>query len=125
MSEKEIVALVKRIANQLNIHENRAHEEETAKRGLELRDEAYRAYGILKYARKMKLSSALVYLSQFMSGVRDGNLELKEDCSIYALMLGVQPSNLLKKVERPLDDNELDEFRAEYLRKHIPEIKEN
>lgn len=126
MSEKEIVNLVTRTAKQLNEKESQLRENEIERNFIIKQDEAYRAYGILKYARNMRLNSALMYLSQVRAGIADGLIELKEgtDCSIYKLMLDVQIGNLMLHTDRPMDKRELDIFRADYLRENLPEIKE-
>ena len=37
-------------------------------------------------------------------------------------MLGVQPANLLSRAEKPLDKEELDAARAQFLRERLPQI---
>lgn len=64
------------------------------------------------------------FLSQIMTGITDGILTVKEPCSVYGLMLGIQPANLLSLSDHPLDKDELDAARAEFLRRHLPEILE-
>ena len=49
---------------------------------------------------------------------------MKEPCSVYGLMIGIQPANLLSLADRPLDKDELDAARADFLRKRLPEIIE-
>ncbi len=51
-------------------------------------------------------------------------LKVKEPYSVYGLMLGIQPANLLSLADRPLDKDELDAARAEFLRRRLPEIIE-
>ena len=62
------------------------------------------------------------FLSQIMAGAADGILKMKEPCSVYGLMLGIQPANLLSQAERPLSREELDAARADFLRARLPEI---
>ncbi len=126
MSEKEIIDLVVRIASQLNDRETQIRESALERHFILKQDEAFRAYGILKYARTIKLNNALASLSLVRMGIADGLIELEdgENCSIYRLMIEVQPGNLLLKTDRPMDKNELDVFRADYLRNNLPKIKE-
>lgn len=126
MNEKEIIALVERIANQLNDRENQIRETGLDRHYILKQDEAFRAYGILKYARTMRLNHALASLSQIRAGIADGLIELEEgtQCSVYQLMLEVQPGNLMLHTERPMDRRELDVFRADYIRANLPKIKE-
>ena len=51
------------------------------------------------------------FLSQIMTGITDGILKVKEPYSVYGLMLGIQPANLLSLADRPLDKDELDAAR--------------
>ena len=85
-------------------------------------DEAYKSYGVLKYARRLTRKDAMEFLSQIMAGAADGILKMKEPCSVYGLMLGIQPANLLSQAERPLSLEELDAARADFLRARLPEI---
>lgn len=124
INEKEIIALVTRVANQLNDKEAQLREASFERHFLLRQDEAYRAYGIMKYARTMSVNSALTFLSQLRSGLADGVIETLEPCSIYKLMLEIQTGNLLMKAERPMDQRELDAWRADYLRANLPIIKE-
>ncbi len=124
MNEREIVGLVKRIAAQLDEKETQQRRSGLEKHYLMKQDEAFRAYGILKYARTMKLQSALMFLSQIRTGIADGLIETENETGIYELMLRIQPGNLLLGADRPLDRDELDAVRADFLRTHLPKIKE-
>ncbi len=123
ISEKEIVDLVGRVANQLLNQENQVRAMALKKRRLGCEDEAYKSYGVLKYARRLSAKDAMTFLSQLMSGIADGILKLEEPCSVYRLMLGIQPANLQKLSDRPLSKEELDVARASYLRSELPELK--
>ena len=126
MSEKEIVDLVMRIANQLNEKESQLRENGIERHYILKQDEAFRAYGVLKYARTMRLNSALTFLSQMRAGIADGLIRLEEgsEYSVYRLMIEIQAGNLMLNTEKPMDKHELDVFRADYLREHLPKIKE-
>ena len=124
VSEQEIIDLVNNIAIQLNDQENKARAMLNAEKEIDRLDDIYRAYGNLKHARKMTLKAALMYMSNLMSGVSDGMIELSEPVSIYALMLGIQPANLLQHADRPLNEAELEVARAKYIRENLPELKE-
>ena len=65
------------------------------------------------------------FLSQIMVGVRGGILKTKEPCSIYRIMLGIQPANLLKLAEKPMEKEELEAARAQFVRAELPEIIES
>lgn len=123
LTEKEILDLVNKVALQLVSQENQVRKLSLEKHGLECADEAYKSYGVLKYARRLSAKDAMVFLSRLMSGVSDGLLAFQEPCSIYRLMLGIQPANLQKLSDRPLGKEELDIARASYIRRELPELK--
>ncbi len=122
LTEKEILDLVNRVALQLLTQENRVRRLAREKHGLECEDEAYKSYGVLKYARRLSLKDAMTFLSQLMLGIADGILILKEPCAVYRLMLEIHPANLQKMSDRPLSKDELDVARAAYIRTALPDI---
>lgn len=123
MTEKEILDLVARVAIQLSTQEKQVRKMALEKHGLECADEAYKSYGVMKYARRLSGKDAMIFLSQLMSGLADGLLETEEPCPVYRLMLGIQPANLQKLSQKPLGKEELDVARAAYLRAELPELK--
>ena len=123
LTEKEILDMVSRVAVQLIAQEKQVRKMALEKHGLECADEAYKSYGVLKYARRLSCRDAMIFLSQLMSGLEDGLLETTEPCPVYRLMLGIQPANLQKLSKAPLSKEELDVARAGYLRAELPEIK--
>ncbi len=122
ISEKEILELVAKVAVQLSAQEGQVRRAAMEKHGLECADEAYKSYGVLKYARRLSQKDAMVFLSQLMSGMADGILKTKKPCSVYRLMLGIQPANLQTLSDRPLGKEELDMARAAYIRSELPEL---
>ena len=103
--------------------ESKVREMALSSHRLERADEAYKSYGVLKYARRLAWKDAMVFLSHVMTGVSDGLLTLKEPCSIYSIMLGIQRANLQDGADRPLGREELDVARASYIRTRLPELK--
>jgi len=122
VTEKEILDLVGKVTHQLLARERQVRKMALEKHGLECTDEAYKSYGVLKYARRLSAKEAMTYLSQLMSGTNDGIMTTREPCSVYRLMLGIQPANLQKLSDRPLGKEELDVARAAYLRTELPEL---
>lgn len=123
ITEREIIEVVTKVAVQLNGQESQVRELSLKSHRLEREDEAYKSYGVLKYARRMSGKDSMIFLSQLMAGQSDGLLEMKESCSIYRLMLGIQTANLQKLSDRPLNGEELDMARAAYIRRELPGIK--
>lgn len=123
-TEKELTDLVAKVAVQLDDQERQIREMGLASHRLELEDEVFKSYGVLKYARRLSMKDAMTFLSQIMSGISDGLIKLKEPCSVFRLMLGIQTANLQKLSDRPLDKGELDVARAAYLRSELPQLTE-
>ena len=123
-SEKEIVELVTKIARQLDTQERKVRRMALENHRLEREDEAYKSYGILKYARRLTKKDAMIFLSQLMAGMADRLIRTEEPCSVYRLMLGIQTANLQKLSSKPLNQEELDVARAAYLRRELPLLKE-
>ena len=115
-SEKEIVDQIRWVAAQLNQKENEVRSISIKDFSMPKKDEAYRAYGLLKYARKLSLKETLNSLSELMRAVADGFIHTDNDKGIYALMLAAQASNILNEAKRPLSKEEFEIKRAEYIR---------
>lgn len=124
LSEREILDLVVKVAAQLNSEENQVRRKSVEVHRLERVDEAFKAYGLLKYARKLSLRDALSYISQVMAGITDGIITAGEQANLYRLYFGVQPYNLIAGARGPVDREKLDAVRADYIRRELPEIKE-
>ena len=122
-TEKDIIDLVSKAATELALQERRIRREAMKHHEVLCADEAYKSYGVLKYARRLSKNDAMEYLSKILTGISNGILEVEEPCSVHELMLGVQPANLLSHADRPLSKEEVDVARADYLRAHIPEIR--
>lgn len=121
-SEREIIELVTKAAAQLNNQEIRVRNAALSSQRLEQEDEAYKSYGVLKYARKISEKDARIFLSQMMEGETDRLLEFTNPCPIYSLMIGIKPANLRLAADRPLGKEDLDQARAAYIREHLPEM---
>lgn len=121
-TEKEIIDLVGKAAAELDAQERRIRKEALREQPLICADEAYKSYGVLKYARRFAEKDAMKFLSQIMAGMTDGILTTDRPCSVYGLMLGIQPANLLAGADRPLNKGELEAVRADFIRNRLPEI---
>ena len=122
ITEQEILELVANVAGQLSAQENQFREVSLSRHRLEREDEAYKSYGVLKYARKITEKDARIFISQLMAGEEDGLMKFNEECSLYSLIIGIKPANLNLWAKRPLDKDELDTARAAYIRQNLPEI---
>lgn len=122
-TEKEIIDLVGKAAAELDAQERRLRKEALREQPLICADEAYKSYGVLKYARRFAEKDAMKFLSQIMAGMTDGILVTDRPCSVYGLMSGIQPANLLAGADRPLSKGELEAARADFIRNRLPEIR--
>lgn len=123
VTEQEILDLVSNVAEQLSAQEKQVRQASMEKHRLLREDEAYKSYGVLRYARKLSIKEAMTFLSHVWAGIADGLLEPTESVSIYRLMIGIQPANLQKLSRRPLGREELEVERGRYLRENLPELK--
>lgn len=122
MTEKEILGMVSKVALQLTAQEEQMRGLALEKSRISREDDASRAYGVLKYARKLSIKDAMNLLSRLMAGCADGLLRMEKPCAVYRLILGIQPANLQKLSTRPLGQEELEVARASYLRAELPEL---
>ena len=122
VTEQEIVELVEKVARQLASQEQQVRDMALSTDRLGQEDEAYKSYGVLKYARRLTWKDAMVFLSRLLTGVSDGIIKFEEPCPVFAMMLGIQKANLQKLSQRPLSRAELDVARAGYLRAELPEL---
>lgn len=123
LSEREILELVENVAVQLTDQEKQVRKMSLEKHRLMREDEAYKSYGVLRYARRMAVKDAQTFLSHLMAGVEDGIIRFREPCSLYGLMVGIQNANLQKHSSRPLGKEELETARASYIRSYLPELE--
>ncbi len=122
LTEKEILDLVSRVSLQLLSQENQVRRLAREKHSLECEDEAYKSYGVLKYARRLSSKDAMTFLSQLMRGISDGLITAKEPFPVYRMMLEIRPANLQRMSDRPLNKEELEIARAAYIRSALPDI---
>ena len=122
LPEREIVELVTKAALQLNSQENRVRKASLNTQRKDKEDEAYKSYGVLKYARKITEKDARIFLSILMEAEAGGLIHFKRPVSLYHLIWSSKPANLRIGADRPLDQEELDEARAVLIREGLPEI---
>lgn len=124
-SEREIIEMVTKAAVQLNKQEERVQAASLNSQRLDREDEAYKSYGVLKYARKISEKDARVFLSILMGAEASGLLKFRTPCSIYSMIIGSMPANLRLGADRPLSKEEVDEARAAFIRNNLPDLGMN
>lgn len=121
LTEEEIITLVQQMADRLAASERKIKSLTLRNHRLDMEDEIYKSYGVLRYAKKLSIKEAMTYLSQVRVGEMEGLLELKEPLNFYGLMMEIQPTNM--KLLAPEDEkNDLKKARASYIRKKLPEL---
>lgn len=120
-SEESRINMLENICAQLIKQERRLRSASLDGHEADRRDQAYKAYGILKYARMLTLKEALEYLSMLRMGTYDKCIPALNPNQLYELMLSVMP-NHLQYHESESSGRYADELRAEYIRKQLPEM---
>ena len=125
ISEKEIIDNLSHIANQIISQERALRRQYVINRKLSALDAVYRSYGVLRYARKMSLKDAMLLLSQVRLGLAQGLImtDSENEFCVYQLMIGIQPANLALMNENELSEEELEEYRAKFIRDNLPVIR--
>lgn len=121
-NERETLMQISRVAMHLNMQENSLRRITFKNHLLERQDEAYRSYGILKYARKLNLKDVLIHISTLMMGAADGVIRFDRPEKLYELTILSQPSCIMRSIERPLSKDEVDEARAIFIRENLPKV---
>lgn len=123
-TEKEIMQSLTTIANQIIKQERKIRKKIMQESPVSLEDTLLRSYGILKYCKTLEIEEGMNLLSDIQLGISSGILRLEESGkkSIYPLMMGIQPAHLQRLAGKPLEDEERDMLRADYVREHLPEI---
>ncbi len=124
VTEREIIDLVSRLALQILSQERQVRKLALTNRRVDCEDEAFRSYGVLKYARSLSLKDAMVCLSQLIQGLEDGIIKMDPSFPVYSLIPDIQPASLQRNSDRPLGKEELDAARADYIRSSLPELIE-
>lgn len=121
ITEKEIIANVKNIAEKI-IEQERTARKYLCKNEIELRDLVYRALGTLTYASKISSEECRKLLSEVKMGVDLGILNELNDSQIKQLELYTKSGNLQKYLGKTLDGFEREIKRAEVIKQIVKGI---
>jgi protein arginine kinase len=123
-SETEIVeAFSRKIVPKIAEYEHTARETLAKHRPHHLDDRIWRAFGILANARHIGSEEAQALLSPLRMGIHMKRFTSLDVATLNELFLFTQPAHLQKIVGRPLEDDDRDIVRAEYLRKRLAGIR--
>lgn len=123
-TEEEIIQLLTKIGMQLSGSERKLRLLRAEKHPLLVEDEAYRAYGLLKYARVLKYEEALLNLSRLRIALTAERINLEKPVSIYQMMIAVSPNNLQVYYGKTGTPEEVNRMRANYCREKLPSMIE-
>lgn len=123
-TELEIIEGLNRVVEQVVKQERRQREHMLSNHYNEIEDKVYRAYGVLKYAKQVTSQDAIVLLAQIKIGVDLGLLNLGDAYNVYELMMEIQPNTLQNHVDKSVGSIQRDKFRANYIRRKLPELQE-
>ena len=115
VTEKEIIANVKNIAEKV-MEQERTARKFLGKNQLELEDRVYRSFGIISYATKISLDECKKLLSDIKLGVDLGIIKELSDGQIRKLQLYTKSGNLQKYIGKTLDGYEREIKRAEVIK---------
>lgn len=119
VSEKELIANLSGVVNQVKDHELNARDLLMDKHQLSLKDRVWRSWGILKHSHLISTKEALSHLSMLSLGVDLGIMSEIERTRINRLFLLIQPAHLQKIENKNLNDKTRDYIRAGILREEL------
>lgn len=119
VSEKECINNLKNVAAQIISSENSALA--NVDRG-RLEDQVCRAFGILKYARKLTTEEMMQHVTSLLLGVRSEVIMLPESVSPMNIFITMQPA-MINRIKGEISPNERDYFRAESIRKQLSMVE--
>jgi len=116
--ENDIIATLKNVTKQIIEQEEMLRDKILTDLKTATEDRIYRAYGILKNSRILRLQEAMAMLSDVRVGYIWGILDpsAKPKMTIYNLMMEIQHGSIAKRLGRQVDEGECDVFRAEFVR---------
>ncbi len=120
-TEKEIMEALDRIVEQVMKQERRQREYILTNNYDEFEDKVHRSYGVLKYAKQISSGDAMTLLAQLKLGMDMNLIHLGDSYNIHELMMEIQPGNLQCQLDKNVGSMQRDKFRADYIRKKLPE----
>ncbi len=119
LTEQEIVERLDRVARRLAWYEERACDALISRAKRQTEDRVARAYGLLKHARLLGEKEAMDALSMLRMGAYLQILEGMDSIRFNRLLISIQPAHVQMSAGLSMTDEELDERRAELVRKQL------
>ena len=120
-----IVRHVLASAQQLVDLERRARDQILQRTPMALKDQVFRAFGLLSSARLISSREATAHLSLLRLGSCLGILGNLTPAEVLRLLVGIRPAHLQIQLEEPLSAERRDEIRATHLRSQMNLFVEN
>ena len=118
-TEEELIQKVSDIIPQIISYERQARDFLRKEKLDMILDRSSRAVGVLSTARTISSEEAMDHLSSIRLGVNMQLLDAPDIQTVNDLLLHIQPAHLQKLVGSPLNANDRDLARAQYLRKRL------
>ena len=87
-----------------------------------LEDRVWRAYGVLKHARRITSEEATELLSALRLGMNMGLLKGVTPKTLNELFIFTQPGHLQKVEHKVLESDERDSVRADFIRRRLESV---
>lgn len=120
LTEADILDTADTFADQLIMQERELRSVYMGAEREDFMDSAYKAYGILKYAKKLDTAEARECLALIEQGVRDKNLSLSENMDILSLMFEVLPESMFSILGESYEKKSEDRYRAAFVQSRLP-----
>ncbi len=115
-SEGELVDQLGKVVRQVVEYEVEARAVLERDAPVVMADKVWRAYGLLRYARNLSFEEAMNLLSGVRLGVGLGTIKDVDAYTLNKLLVYTQPGHLEDIIGLGVDEAELNEARAEYVR---------
>ena len=123
-SEEEILSLVYRMASHLAANERKVRSMAIRDKRVLMEDQAYKAYGIIRYARQLSMREAMSYLSAIRSGLCEGLLTSEQPLNIFGIMWECRDATIRERRIGQLSPEECNVARAEMIRARLSSVRE-
>lgn len=119
ISEKQACDKLKNVTLQIVNAERELRKKLADSQKSDIEDRLWRAFGTLKYARKLSSSECESLLSSVKLGINMGIIDCVSNETVNSLMIKAEPAHISLGVGRALAPDERDKVRAEMIRKEL------
>jgi protein arginine kinase len=120
-SEIDIIQSLEKVVGRVLEYESRAREILLRDARAQIEDKVWRAYGILKYCRKVTSQDVMSLTSAVRLGLGLGMIDSISVAGLNSMVFASQPAHLQKKHRREMGPAERDVLRAEMVRRILAE----